>query len=108
MSRTYRCTNGESKKIKKIYKMRMLKTANINSISHSTNIDSENGIIPEDALKLRSGTHIYGRGHNKFSRKLFRKQEKSKFKTILHTSLSNNTLDDVILIPTNKNFSEYT
>jgi hypothetical protein len=107
MSRTYKCTNGNNKRINKDHRYSLFYKWYCDI--RNEEVDYNDGSDKEKALKLRSGDRYYGHSkHNKYARKHYRKQEKSDYKKNLNKGLNYNNWDELYLISTNKEVCRYT
>ena len=79
MSRTYKCTKGDSKRLKPYFYERTLYSWGENERRKS--IDYNDGIDKEYALNVRKG---YQQGVPKHFRKMLKKSENAKMKNYLH------------------------
>jgi hypothetical protein len=101
MSRTYRCTNVNSKRIKASARHRVM---NIYQSDYNEHIDYNDGINKDFALNIRKGFKGGLRmNHNKYTRKFSLKNEKSKFKQKLFNCLKYNEFNEIILTQNKKN-----
>tara|TARA_Y100001956_G_C4025313_1_gene143766 strand:- start:200 stop:517 length:318 start_codon:yes stop_codon:yes gene_type:complete len=79
MSRTYKCTKGNSKKLKPYFYQRNLYTWR--DEKRNQDIDYNDGIDKEHALNLRKG---YNQGVPKYFRRTLKKSENNKVRNFLH------------------------
>ena len=95
MSRTYRCTNGASKKLKGTAFQRVCWTWRDDE--RNADIDYNDGLDAEYARHIRQGFKGgLQRNHGKYTRKHTTKQEKQKMKKKLHNCIKHDCYEDMV------------
>ena len=106
MSRTYKCTKGNSKRIQDDCRDILFHNW---EMTRKLNIDYNDGSDSEWAIKLRSkASYTYSRRHNKYARKHFLKQERSVYKKNLNNGLNYGNWDELYLTYSKKVIDRYT